>query len=748
MNIIGSFFGFLNDTIGVAVYDLVKEIFFMLDNVVYSLIPLLYKMILYLSNIDLYRNNQTLVALSNRVYILVGVFMLFKLSFSMIRYIADPNSFSDSSKGFTGLVKNVIISLVLLVSIPYLFNMAYQIQGDIISSNVIPNFILGTSGDLNMEDFESSAKDVQFIMFSPFFTVNPNAGGDFGYCAPETSQDGVVEYPLVNVLGSKDMALANDGKCLETIANELDNDDNMKSSGIQLTDFFKTEDGDNRNFGALGPLVVWRGDNNQSVINYTPIISTIFGGYLVFLLFSFCFDIGGRAIKLLFLQILSPIAVISSVDPTESSQNSKLKDWGSECLKTFASVFLRLAVIFVIIQIVNVITEFIFADKLDVQKFGNMGSPSSFESLFIYIFLVLGSFQAAKSLPGIIEKAFGVKLSGELNLNPFKNSFIAGTFGVGVGALSGGIAGAVAGAEAGAPLRGVLGGIGTGAMKGAGTKPGFGMFHDLRRKTYKDMTGNDFRSFNPLSKIYGVGGDKKVGEIKDVINQARNQLNLRHTRLNSVSSMNARRYRSLVESGIDPTKDSRSQAEIKTNRDAIKQRIDAQKSSISRNKSALSVLEQRKEAHQKVVDINKQIEQLSRQVNNPHLQTVPTPYLLEQIDKLSTQRDEQKKIAGNVGIDEIEKNIIRVQEEMKNRNNSVSQMQNEYNNEDMLYQYFEGVKEEDKLRSEIGSIEKDISTLDDQRRQMQQFYHIDSSTKQSVADARKHIEDRSEKDNL
>lgn len=472
-------FGFINDTIGVAVYDLVKQIFFLLDNVVYSLIPLLYKMILYLSNVNLFKNNETLIALSNRIYILIGVFMLFKLSFSMIRYIADPNSFSDSSKGFTGLIKNVLISLVLLVSIPYIFSFAYKIQGDIISSNVIPNFIMGTNGELNMDDFESASKDVQFIMFSPFFTLNYNVNDDLKVnCNPSVNvnDSGIVKYPLVNVLGTRDMALGPDdeGTCLKKFTELMDNNENMKASGVKLTDFFKTEEGDFRDFGSLGPLVVWR-EENQSVINYTPVISTIFGGYLVFLLFTFCFDVGGRAVKLLFLQILSPVAVISSIDPTESSNNSKLKEWASECLKTYLSVFLRMAIIFVIVQIVRVITEFIFADGLSNQSFGQLGSPSSFESLFIYIFLVIGGFQAAKSFPALIEKAFGVKMSGELNLNPFKNPLVAGlTGGIVGGAVGAGATSLASGATAFATGQGPLGvlksataGLGVGAFRGA-----------------------------------------------------------------------------------------------------------------------------------------------------------------------------------------------------------------------------------------------------------------------------------------
>lgn len=494
---------FLKETVGKVVFDLIKMIFFFIDNVIYSFIPTLYKMILYLADINLYDGNAAIAGLVQRVYILVGVFMLFKLSFSMIRYIADPNSFSDNAKGFTSLVKNVSISLILLVTVPYMFDTAYKIQATILKSNIIPNFIMGTTGEFNMEEYESAAKDMQFILFSPFFSVNYKAGsgddeGPLSICNPNLDEN--KEYPLVNIIGTADMALAADGECLKAIAKQMDADPGISSSGVKLNDFFKLDE-DERNFGNLSVLTTWTIDGD-SAINYLPVLSTLCGGYLVFLLLSFCFDVGGRVIKLLFLQILSPIAILSSIDPTESSQNSKLKEWGSECVKTFLSVFLRLAIMFIVVQLFKVITEFVFSDQLSNQTYEGLPSPSGIDNLFIFVFLVLGSFQVAKNIPSLIEKAFGIKLSGEINMNPFKNSFV------------GGVAGGVAGGLVGSALTGVgafahsmdmergvgsslvsgIGGLGSGLLRGTagglkgGIKNPLGEAKLSAGKTMRNMT--------------------------------------------------------------------------------------------------------------------------------------------------------------------------------------------------------------------------------------------------------------------
>jgi len=422
------------EIIGKVLFDAVRSIFFTIDSVVYGFIPIIYKLIISLANVDLYSNNPAIESLLNRVYIIVGIFMLFKLAFSILRYIVDPSSFSDSAKGFTGLVRRVMIAVLLLVLVPFLFSKIYEYQGKILDSNILPNLILGTD-EKSSDDLENAAIDLQFMMFGPFFTVNTNSD-ELSACASDPN-----DRPLSNVIGSTDMALK-DG-CLEAFEEAMSSDSNVKASGVTLDNFFKA-DGYTRNFSSLGSLLTWTDSNGKYVVNYMFIVSTICGGYLVFLLFSFCFDIASRAIKLMFLQLLSPVAIITSVDPSSSSQNDKLKDWGMECFKTFISLFLRLVVIYTVIQMIKIVTAKLFADSGSLYYSGFASKADSSLNIWIYIFLILGAFAVAKKIPELIEKAFGIKMSGEINMNPFKNPFVTGAVGLGVGAASGLAANAIA----------------------------------------------------------------------------------------------------------------------------------------------------------------------------------------------------------------------------------------------------------------------------------------------------------------
>lgn len=410
-------------------YSGLKAILFFIDNIVYSFIPILYRLLLYLSSIDLVSDNIPVQALIQRIYILVGVFMLFRLSFSIMNYIINPDAFSDQSKGFTNLVKRVLIALVLLVSIPWLFSKAYEIQATILNSNILPRLVLGeasvdsnTNHDENTleKTIDTSAKDLQFLMFSPFFSLNyassvddnGDPSGDLAICQPTSSA------PATHILGTKDMA-ANE-ECLNKVAELMDDDPDIAASGTTLRRFFRFKDSasdkilDYRKFSSFGSLIQWSLSDGQPAINYYPIVSTLCGAYLVFLLLSFCIDVAARIIRLLFLQILSPIAVISSIDPTSSGD--RLKEWGKECLKVFLSLFLRLLVIFLIIQLVRVISNTIYSNGFNVEGFSNSGGIN----VWIYVFLIFGVFQAAKNVPDLIEKATGIKMSGELQMNPFK----------------------------------------------------------------------------------------------------------------------------------------------------------------------------------------------------------------------------------------------------------------------------------------------------------------------------------------
>lgn len=469
--------------------NLFRNLMFFFDNIIYGLIPTIYKLFIYLSEINLYSNDESnpLFQLVQHVYVLLGIFMLFKVSFSLLQYIVDPNAFRDSSKGMGKLVTNVLVALVLLVAVPYIFSAASELQTVIIQKNVIGQLILGTNAssnengtDLDVAKAEEMAKDLQFMLYGAFYRVDESVSACSG-----TS----------GVFGSIDVANQEGGACLDYLNTGISEENNAAANGVNLYSFFKhapgAQDGENcngdvcddRNFQDFGTLLWWK-DNGNYVIDYLPFISSAVGVYVVFLLISFSVDIAVRAIKLCFLQMVAPVAIVSYIDPKESISNGKLHNWIKESASTYFSLFLRLATIFFVMLLVQLIASSVLSDGQGQSYVSSQMVDESY-NIWIYLFLVIGAFMFAKQVPKLIESIFGIKGSGDFNLNPFKSfanvrdsgfgALAGGAVGLGVGSLASGVAAFSAskdeGAGIGTSFRRGLGGAAGGALRGI--KAGF-----------------------------------------------------------------------------------------------------------------------------------------------------------------------------------------------------------------------------------------------------------------------------------
>ena len=465
-----------------------RTLMFFFDNIVYGLIPTIYTLLVYLSQIDIFSTDTGIGELVSQIYTLLGIFMLFKISFSILQYLIDPNSFSDNSKGIGKILKNVIVAIILLVMVPFIFQFAAKLQYIVVNSNILGNLILGstsasvTETDINLATIEpsevlnqtsgamnESAKDLQFLMFGAFFSVNT---------------DVISSCENSPIFGSVEMAQST--ACLEELEGYFESETDISSNNVTLGSFFKyVEDGvvqDKRDFADFDKLLWWRVDNEYA-IDYLPFISTAAGIYVIFLLITFCIDVAVRAIKLCFLQMVAPISIVSYIDPKESMGNSKLRNWINECLKTYVSLFIRLAIIFFVMRLISIIASGVFSDEGFVQKLN-----ADEYTMWIYLFLVLGAFMFAKQVPKMIETLFGWKSTGELQLNPLKSI----TSNADASALVGGAAGFAGGLAAN------LGNMTAKGIQAHGKQGDF-------RKKFLGVKPGEFSNATAVGKIGVVG---------------------------------------------------------------------------------------------------------------------------------------------------------------------------------------------------------------------------------------------------
>ena len=109
---------------------------FWLDRIVYGFIAVVYNLFTDIAQTTIF-SDDIFSAFSQKIYALLGIFMLFKVSFSILTYIVDPDSFLDKSKGFSKLIGNIVITLGLLVLTPWIFSQAMDIQRIVLKNNIL-----------------------------------------------------------------------------------------------------------------------------------------------------------------------------------------------------------------------------------------------------------------------------------------------------------------------------------------------------------------------------------------------------------------------------------------------------------------------------------------------------------------------------------------------------------------------------------------------------------------------------------
>lgn len=378
-------------------FDFIENLFrsfsLFLDQIVYSLVSLLYGLFYNISNIAVI-SDTTMNVFSERIYILLGVFMIFKITVSLISWYANPDTISDSNKGSGNLIKRVVISLVAFAMVPWIFSFAFRIQGVILRENIIGNIIMGGS---SMRD---SSADIN--------ELNQNAGEMLavrvfqGFFYPENYND--------SQKSAYDQAM-NQEKW--SVASEFA--------------------GENLNSKVDG----------EYVYHYQAFVSTIAGIAVAWVLLIFCIDIAIRAVKLSFLQLIAPIPVISYIDQKKGEKI--FQNWVSECVKTYLDVFIRLIVIYFAVFLIG---EIVKSGIGQYDAEGNAVFGGDGIDFFTLSFIYIGILMFANQLPKLISEILGIKFDGGFTLNPLKklgaSPLATGVVAGGIGAIGGFAANALA----------------------------------------------------------------------------------------------------------------------------------------------------------------------------------------------------------------------------------------------------------------------------------------------------------------
>lgn len=363
--------------IGRAIEHGFRTLMFILCDGVYRLIYLTFYIFEKLGSARVIEDTQGIV---NRISLIIGLFMVFRVTFAFVQYIVDPDAMLDKKKGAANIIKKIIISIVLLGSTSTLFNLAFKAQDLIIDNQIIGKIIFNSSSSngYDSDSLYSTPENPSTFggrlsaeVFSAFYRLNPEA-------SPKDSDQEDCKTWLTNDDGNSGYS-----KLKEKIA---------------------------QNKGALSgyknsPAAICLNEQDSSdeyIVDFDAggFLALAFGIAVLYTIFIFTIQVGVRVIQLAYLQIIAPIPIIMYITPKGDEQ---LKKWGQQCSTTFLDFFMRCTIIYFAILVIQNIWETGFIGKL---LSAGTESSNGWETMYVGVIMIIAVLTFAKKVPNLIKEIF------------------------------------------------------------------------------------------------------------------------------------------------------------------------------------------------------------------------------------------------------------------------------------------------------------------------------------------------------
>ena len=264
----------------------IRDAFFAIDTAVYGAVSSLYNFLLDLAKVQIF-SESVIQEFASRIYAFLGVIMIFKLTVSMVQYVAAPEKLESDGKK---LVINIIMSLIMMVILPgIVFPLSTRLQNAILEDGIIEKTILGvdpTGAAGRMR--KQAGRMMAYTAFSTFFYPAPCEGESI-FVAVDEDGDGILEFNE----DEKEIQLTD--VCKKAI---------NEGYGSGVAEDFETyyiQSYQQKNMKMLSEWVSEKNSDNEFLMNYNFALSTVVGAVVLFILFRFCFDVALRSVKLGFL---------------------------------------------------------------------------------------------------------------------------------------------------------------------------------------------------------------------------------------------------------------------------------------------------------------------------------------------------------------------------------------------------------------------------------------------------------------
>lgn len=333
---------------------------------IFKLVNSAYRIFLALAEADIFKNAEFDIITKN-MYEILSIVMLFALAYGILVKIVDPE---NSKSGVDGkkILQKLVMAIVLLALIPSIFSFMFGLQEAILESNVLNSIFTGSS-NVGAQNIKNAGNVMAVNSFKPFFT--PNVNNDTN---PEDARGIIKNHTEYGV----------------TLDNEESYGCKYEECTLAEVDLFAEKTGDFGFYQAFATNI------NEGEVDFQWLIALVVGGFLVYAMISFCFDMALRVCKLAFFEIIAPIAIFCNVIP---KMEDVFKKWLSNTTKTFISVFTRIIVMNFGVYLISIIVKNV---DLGLDNAGNW-----FLNLIAKCFLILGIVMFMRQAPKLLSDLFG-----------------------------------------------------------------------------------------------------------------------------------------------------------------------------------------------------------------------------------------------------------------------------------------------------------------------------------------------------
>ena len=376
--------------------DAIRELMFSLCSAVYSLMVFCFNVFEVMGTAEIMKSSQ-IQEIFRRISLVLGIFMVFRLTFAFIQYIMDPDTMLDKKKGAGNLVIKVIIMIVLLGSTSTLFGLAYRVQNIIVDEGIIAKIVFGNTTDKTVNYGSTLSAEA----FTAFYTLRDETN------ISPTSKN-TTDYLYCNTL-------------LSDQANGIRNQIKNSNGSITVAHYCLLKEAEYLNANnAYEDEYIVQFDGNG-------LIPLLVGVFLLYTIFMFTVQLGVRAIQLAYLQIIAPIPIAMYITP---KGDETLKKWGTQCLVTFLDFFIRTAIIYFAVELIDIILkENVIENALNA---GNPATTGLLSSLYVKIVMIIAILTFAKKVPELLKELFpGLKSAANLSYDLSAKKMIDNTLGNG-----------------------------------------------------------------------------------------------------------------------------------------------------------------------------------------------------------------------------------------------------------------------------------------------------------------------------